>query len=69
METRTFQVPNIGCDNCVRTIKSELSAITGVSKVEGTVASKTVTVEYSAPASWPQIVEVLTEIDYAPAEA
>jgi copper chaperone CopZ len=69
METKTFQVPNIGCDGCVRTIKNELSALAGVSKVEGDVASKSVMVEYSPPATWPQIVDVLTEIDYAPAEA
>ncbi|MBZ0282190.1 MAG: cation transporter, partial [Anaerolineae bacterium] len=30
MESKTFQVPNIGCDGCVRTIKTEVSQISGV---------------------------------------
>ena len=69
MESKTFQVPNIGCDGCVRAIKNELAELDGVSAVEGKVAAKTITVHYAAPATWSQIVEVLTEIDYAPADA
>lgn len=68
MESKTFQVPNIGCDGCVRSIKNELSALAGVQKVDGVVDTKTVTVEWSAPASWQEIVSTLTEIDYAPAD-
>ncbi|MBL8120989.1 MAG: heavy-metal-associated domain-containing protein, partial [Anaerolineae bacterium] len=30
MERKTFQVPNIGCNGCVNTIKSEVSQINGV---------------------------------------
>ena len=69
MERKTFTVPNIGCDGCVRTIKNELSQITGVQKVDGVVDTQTVTVEWQDPADWQQIVETLTEIDYAPASA
>lgn len=69
MERKTFQVPNIGCDGCVRSIKNELTAIPGVQKVDGVVDTKTVTVEWIDPADWKQIVNVLVEIDYAPAEA
>ncbi len=69
MEKKTFQVPNIGCDGCIRTIKNELNELAGVKRVEGDVATKIVTVEWDNPASWPQIVEALTEIDYAPAGA
>ena len=69
MERKTFTVPNIGCDGCVRTIKNELSQITGVQKVDGVVDTQTVTVEWQDPADWQQIVETLTEIDYAPAPA
>ncbi len=69
MERKTFQVPNIGCDGCVRTIKTELSELPGVQQVEGQVDSRTVTVEWQAPATWQQIVEALKEIEYAPAEA
>ncbi len=69
MERRTFQVPNIGCDGCVRSITNELNGIPGVIKVDGTVSDKVVTVEWKEPATWQQIVDALTEIDYAPAEA
>ena len=30
METKTVNVPNIGCDGCVNTIKNEVSVIPGV---------------------------------------
>ncbi|MBZ0304054.1 MAG: heavy-metal-associated domain-containing protein [Anaerolineae bacterium] len=69
MSTKVFQVPNIGCDGCVRTIKNELGQIAGVQKVDGVVDTRTVTVEWVDPANWQQIVETLQEIDYAPAEA
>ncbi len=67
MERKTFQVPNIGCDGCVRTIKSEVSQINGVKTVDGVVDTKVVTVEWDAPATWSQIESTLKEIDYAPA--
>lgn len=67
MESKTFQVPAIGCDGCVRTIVNEVSSIAGVSKVEGHVENKQVMVEWSAPASWEQIEAKLVEIEYAPA--
>jgi copper chaperone CopZ len=67
MESKTFQVPNIGCDGCVRTIKNELSQLEGVSSVDAAVDTQTVTVEWGDPASWDEIVDTLTEIDYAPA--
>lgn len=69
MESKTFQVPNIGCNGCVNTIKQELLHLEGVQVVEGEVASKTIKVEYSTPASWEKILATLKEIDYAPAEA
>lgn len=68
MESKTFVVPNIGCDGCVRTIVNELSTQPGVKSVEGDVASKRVTVEWQEPMTWDGIVQVLEEIDYSPAE-
>ncbi len=67
MEKKTFQVPNIGCDGCVRTIKNEVSQISGVKQVDGIVDTKMVTVEWDNPATWQKIEETLKEIDYAPA--
>ena len=69
MERKTFQVPNIGCDGCVRTIQNEVSQIAGVKTVNGVVDTKTVTVEWDTPATWQQIAKTLTEIDYAPETA
>lgn len=69
MQVRTFQVPNIGCDGCVKSIKNELSELTGVVTVNGDTATRMVTVEWDTPATWEKIVETLTEIDYAPAQA
>lgn len=67
MESKTFQVPNIGCDGCVKTIKNEVSQIAGVKQVNGVVDSKTVTVEWDTPATWQQIESTLKEIEYPPA--
>ncbi len=67
MEKKTFQVPNIGCDGCVKTIKNEVSQISGVKQVDGVVDTKTVTVQWDTPATWQQIETTLKEIDYAPA--
>jgi copper chaperone CopZ len=69
MEKKTFQVPNIGCDGCVKSIKNEVSALQGVTFISGDVATKTVTLEWNTPATWQQIEAALTEIDYAPAKA
>jgi copper chaperone CopZ len=69
METKTFQVPNIGCDGCVRTITNEVTALKGVKQVQGDVETKTVTVNWEAPATWDEIRATLTEIDYAPAQS
>jgi copper chaperone CopZ len=69
MERKTFEVPNIGCDGCVRTIENEVAQIAGVKTVDGVVETKTVTVEWENPATWQKIVDTLKEIDYAPATA
>lgn len=68
METRSFTVPNIGCDGCVRTIVNSLTSQDGVVKVDGDVASKRVTVQWQSPMTWDVIVHTLEEIDYSPAE-
>lgn len=66
MEKKTFKVPNIGCNGCVKTVQGELRDIEGVKSAVAELESKMVTVEYDTPASWEQIVAALTEIDYAP---
>ena len=69
MESKTFKVPNIGCDHCVHTIKTELGELEGVQSVEGAVDTKIVTVKWNAPATWQQIADTLTEIEYPPETA
>lgn len=69
METKTFKVPNIGCDGCVNAIKGELSDLEGIQSVDATVDTKLVTVNFEAPANWGSIVTVLEDIDYAPEQA
>lgn len=69
MERKTFQVPAIGCDGCVKTIKTEVSQLPGVKQVDADVNTKMVTVEWDVPASWKNIESKLVEIDYAPAPA
>lgn len=69
MESKTFEVPNISCGHCVMTIKNEVSELTGVSKVDADQESRMVTVEWTDPATWDQIKDLLVEINYPPASA
>jgi copper chaperone CopZ len=46
------------------TIKNELSEVDGVSKVEGDSGSKSITLEWDAPATLERIKETLKEINY-----
>lgn len=66
MSEKTFTVPNISCGHCVHTIKTELSDIDGVQRVDADQQSKKVTVVWGDPASWEKIRETLVEINYPP---
>lgn len=68
METRTFVAPNISCHHCIETITHELKALEGVREVRGDAATQQVTVVFEPPATWDQIVTVLYEIGYPPAD-
>ncbi len=67
MTEKSFEVPNIGCEACVKAIESELGDIPGVARVSGDAASRRVQVNFAAPATWEEIVKALQEIDYPPA--
>ncbi|MBK8021411.1 MAG: heavy-metal-associated domain-containing protein [Chloroflexi bacterium] len=69
MESKVVKVPNVGCNGCVNTIKTEVGALAGVMTVEGNPATKLVTIRWQEPADWNAIRERLEEIDYAPEEA
>lgn len=68
METKTLSIPNISCGHCVMTIKKELGEVSGVAKVEGDPAGKSITLEWDAPATLEKIKEVLKEINYPAAD-
>lgn len=68
-EMKTFNVPNIGCDGCVRTIQNEVGELPGVQKVVADLSTKTVVVEWVDPATRQQVEDRLREIDYPAVEA
>lgn len=69
MATKTVNVPNISCGHCVKTIEREVGELAGVASVQAEEASKTVTVEWDdAVTGWEAIRDLMTEINYPPAE-
>ena len=67
MESKTFTIPNINCGHCTHAVKMEVGEIPGVQSVSAEAATKEVTVQWEAPATWDKIEEVLVDINYAPA--
>ena len=67
MSSKTFEVPNISCGHCVMTIQNEVADLSGVKSVAADQATRMVTVEWDAPATWDQIQALLAEINYPPA--
>ena len=68
METKTFFISNISCGHCVMTIKNELNELDGISRVEGDIKKKEITVEWEAPATLEKIKSTLKEINYPVAD-
>ncbi len=66
MKTKQFLVPNISCGHCVHTIQMELVQLEGVEQVIASQETKNVQVEFHAPATEEQIIDLLTEIHYPP---
>ncbi len=64
MKTVTYQVPNISCGHCVKTIQTELKELAGVKDVKADQAAKTTTVTFETPATEDTIKELLAEINY-----
>jgi copper ion binding protein len=64
MAQETLSIPTISCGHCVSAIESELAELEGVTAVKADAGSKTVTVEWDAPASIERIRATLTEINY-----
>ena len=68
MESKTLKVPNISCGHCVMAIKKELSEVKGVTSVEGNPESKSITLDWEAPATLDKIKDTLKEINYPAAD-
>lgn len=66
MNTVTYTIPNISCNHCVHTIKTEVSDIPGVLSVQGDPATKQVVVSFEAPATEEKLEALLVEINYPP---
>lgn len=66
MTTVKYNVPSISCGHCVHTIQSEVSELEGVSSVVASNDTKTVEIQFEAPATEEQIVALMREINYAP---
>ena len=66
MANKTFKVPNISCGHCVMSIERGVGELDGVASVKAEESSKMVTVEWSAPATWDEIQNLLVEINYPP---
>ena len=64
MAKETFSIPNISCGHCTTSIQNELSELAGVSRVDGNIEAKNVTVEWDSPATREKILETLKEINY-----
>lgn len=64
MAQETLSVPNISCGHCVSAIESELAEMPGVTSVKADAETKTVIVQWAAPASIQSIRDSLTEINY-----
>lgn len=68
MDSKTFKVPNMTCNGCVNTVRSEIEQLEGIINVDVNKPAQLVTVEWNTPASWELIEKSLTEIEYAPEE-
>ena len=64
MEKETLTIPNISCDHCVMTIKNELNELDGVNVLDGDAENKTITIEWTTPATIGSIQNTLKEINY-----
>ncbi|NLG97070.1 MAG: heavy-metal-associated domain-containing protein [Chloroflexi bacterium] len=66
MKTVTYQIPNINCNHCVHTVKTELGDLKGVLSVDASAETKNVVITFDEPATEEQIIETLKEINYPP---
>ncbi|RME83472.1 MAG: copper chaperone [Caldilineae bacterium] len=63
---KTFTIPTISCEHCLKSIERELKFVDGVEYVQGNIEAKTVMVDYSSEAALEAARAQLAEAGYAP---
>ncbi|MDZ4718634.1 MAG: heavy-metal-associated domain-containing protein [Roseiflexaceae bacterium] len=62
--TEQFRVPEISCQHCINAITTEVSALTGVQRVQVSLTDKIVTIEHVPQVSTEQIIAAINEAGY-----
>lgn len=66
MKTITYNIPNMNCGHCVRTIQNEVGDLAGVQSVQASFENKQAVIVFDNPATEEQIEALLAEINYPP---
>jgi len=64
MTKKTYNIPSISCNHCIRTIEFEIKEVPGVEKVKADAELKTTEITFTDPATEEQIIKALAEINY-----
>lgn len=64
MIERTYRVPDVSCQHCVKAITEEVGGIPGVSRVDVDLGAKLVTVEHDGSVSDAQLRAGIEEAGY-----
>ncbi|MEI7768647.1 MAG: heavy-metal-associated domain-containing protein [Chloroflexales bacterium] len=64
MATEKFLVPGVSCQHCVNAVNKEVSALSGVQKVEVDLSTKVVTVEHGDQVAPAAIIAAIQEAGY-----
>lgn len=64
MTTEKFLVPGVSCQHCVNAVNKEVSALSGVQKVDVNLDTKVVTVEHGDQVAAAAIIAAIQEAGY-----
>lgn len=67
MKNITIKIKGMGCQNCVKAVTEELTALEGISKVNVSLENTCAEVEYDeSKVSTDKMLEVIKELEYEP---
>lgn len=67
MKNVTIKIKGMGCQNCVKAVTEELSALDGVSKVNVSLENACAEVEYDeSKVSTDKMLDAIKELEYEP---